>query len=809
MLLAYESVIAAVHGQLPSSHHMSSMQTPPPFPPETFGPPQPTPDYARPGYGYGVPSRPPSDFAAQLREWTDVVARGRWLILGAVAAVLLPLGAYLALASDVYEASAQLYVETGSGGPLAGVLPAGVGESMVGQDRGISDELYILQNAEDLALATAERLIEEAGAPEAPAFTILETETGETASAETVAGRITESYIQIRQDGSGANGVRVSARSRVPAEASLIANLYAEAYVARTQNSSRASVSASREFLESQADSVATELASRENAALTYMDEQGAVRLDDEAANIVSQLASLEAARDQARVEAGMESSRITELRSQIAQLQGNVAQRMGSGTDRALRQDEEQLTTLRGRLETIYLRDPSLRDRPDVPAEVATLRSQIDGLEARVRQQSGRLVQESIAAGGVDAATEGLPRLSALRDRLTAAEVALRGHRSRVDILNGRIASYRSELDRIPGQTVELARLVRQRESAERLALGLDQKLQEARVAESAELGYAEVVRAADVPNTPVAPNRPLMAVLGLALGLGLGLVLAVGRSQLDQAIRRPSQLRELGHPLLGVIPDMTRLIEEDHEGATAMGIKGWEVDSRIVSIINPMSTAAESFRGLRTSIQFSRPDTVVQTILVTSPSPGEGKSTVAANLAVVMAQSGRRTLLVDADLRRPRVDTLFGMPRSPGLSDYVSGTGDQRDLTVADDFDVLPAGTSVPNPAEHLGSRAFRDLLETFKGAYDLVIIDAPPVMAATDPVLLSTQVDAVVVVAAAGTTKDFELQHAVEEIQSVGGQVVGVVLNRFDVTQEYGYRYQYSYKYGSKYTYGTDDA
>ncbi|WP_412062424.1 polysaccharide biosynthesis tyrosine autokinase [Rubrivirga sp. IMCC45206] len=782
------------------------MPTPTPFPPETFGPPAQAPDYSRAGYGYGPPSRPPTDFAAQIREWTDVVARGRWLILAAVLAVMIPVGLYLLLAPDVYEASTQLYVETESGGPLSGLLPGG---GDVGGGRGISDELYILQNAEDLAEATAARLIAEAEMPDATAFSVLETESGEIPSVKVVAARITGSYLQIRQDGSGANGVRLSARSQIPEEAAMIANLYAKAYVDRTQNSSRASVSASREFLEAQADSVATELAARENAALTYMDEQDAVRLDDEAANIVSQLAALEAARDQARVEAGMESSRITELRSQIAQLEGTVAQRMGSGTDRALRADEERLGALKGQLEAIYLRDPALRDQADVPADVATLRSQIARVEARVRQQSGQLVEESIAAGGVDAATEGLPRLSALRDRLTAAEVSLRGYRSRVDILNGRISSYRSELDRIPGQTVALARLVREQQSAERLALGLDQKLQEARVAESAELGYAEVVRTAGVPDTPVAPNRPRLAILGLLIGLGLGLVLAVGRSQLDQAIRRPSQLRELGHPLLGVIPDMTRLIEEDHEGAAAMGIKGWEVDSRIVTIINPMSTAAEAFRGLRTSIQFSRPDAPVQTILVTSASPGEGKSTVAANLAVVMAQAGRRTLLVDADLRRPRVDKLFGMARSPGLSDYISGNADERDLTVADDFDVLPAGTTIPSPAEHLGSRAFRDLLETFKGAYDLVIIDAPPVLAATDPVLLSTQTDAVVVVATAGKTKDFELNYAVEEVQAVGGQVIGVILNRFDVTQEYGYRYQYSYKYGNKYTYGADEA
>ncbi|MEM0964200.1 MAG: polysaccharide biosynthesis tyrosine autokinase, partial [Bacteroidota bacterium] len=442
-------------------------------------------------------------------------------------------------------------------------------------------------------------------------------------------------------------------------------------------------------------------------------------------------------------------------------------------------------------------------------PANIENIRGQIATLEQRIRTASDQLVNESIAAGGVDAAAEGLPRLAALRDQLTAAEISLRGLRSRIGILNGRISSRRGELSRIPEQSVELARLVRERQSAERLALGLDQRLQEARVAESAELGYAEIVRDADVPYGPVSPNRPRTTLLGILLGLGLGIALAVGRAHLDQRIRRPAQLKDLGYPLLGVVPDVAELVDEEFDGAETLDVGGRSVDTRLVTLLNPMSTAAESFRGLRTSVQFSRPDAVIQTILVTSPSPSEGKSTVAANLAVVMAQSGRRTLLIDGDLRRPKVAKQFGMARSPGLTDYLSGAGVQRDLTVADDLDVLPAGSTVPNPAEHLGSKSLRDLLGVFKEAYDVVIVDAPPVMAATDPVLLSTQVDATIVVAAAARTKDFELQHAVEEVQSVGGKVIGVVLNRFDISKEYGYRYQYAYRYGKKYAYGHDAA
>ena len=754
--------------------------------------------------GYYTPGAPPTSLGNQIREWIDILARGRWMILAAVLAIGIPVAIYAFLAPDVYEASTKLFVETGSSEALGAVLPGSDGD-ILGADRGVENELYILQNAELLAEKTAEGLLDRADAAAGPAMTILRPDaSGALPSVKAVAARV-GTYLEVSQDG-GANGIRVSAKSRVPEEAALIANLYAQAYVDRTQNSSRASVTASREFLESQSDSVAVQLAEREEATRTYMNREGAVRLDEEAASLVSQLAALEAERDQARVEAGMQSSRIAELRAQVGRLEGTVASRLGSTADRDLAQDEARLAAVRDRLESIYLRDPSLRSQSPAPADVTELRRQIDTLERRVSDANARRVAESMAAGGVDAATSGLPRLSALRDQLTEAEVSLSGLRSRVSLLTDRIASRQGELAQIPSQSVELARLMRDRQSAERLALGLDQKLQEARVAESAELGYAEIIRTATTPHEPIGPNRLRMTLLGLLLGLGLGIALAVGRAQLDQTIRRPAHLKDLGYPQLGVVPDVTDLIAEDFGGAETYTVYGREVDTHLVTMLSPMSTASEAFRGLRTSVQFSRPDTVIETLLVTSASPGEGKSTVAANLAVVMAQAGRRTLLVDADLRRPRVHHQFGINRLPGLSDALNG-GDLEPVPVADDLYVLPAGALVPNPAEHLGSAAFRDLVARLRESYDMIIFDAPPVMAATDPVLLSTQMDGTILVASSGKTKTFELQYADEELQRVGARTIGVVLNGFDVSSEYGYRYQYAYQYGSKYSYGNE--
>ncbi|OZC03440.1 hypothetical protein BSZ36_10880 [Rubricoccus marinus] len=675
----------------------------------------------------------------------------------------------------------------------------------------MANELYLLQYAQDLADDAARALLVEAetAGGELP---ITQTNDGDLAPVETVANRVGNA---IRVDGAqdGVEGIQISAVSQSPVEAARVANLYADLYVARTQSSSRSSVSASRSFLKRQVDSVAVELRAREEATEAYMNREGAVRLDQEASNLVGQLSQLEAERDQARVEVGIRSNQIATLRNQIESLEQNVETRLRATADRELSESQARVASLRAQLNQEYLSNPEFRNGgADVPARVLNAQREVATLERRIEQLSGQIAREAMAAGGVDGNTSGLSRIANLRDQLGQAQVELSGLRERINILNSRISEYQGDLDQVPAQTVDLARLIRDRESTEQLLRNLTAKLQEVSVRESAELGYAEVLRPAPVPSTPAAPNRTRIMMLGLAIGLGLGVVLAVGRDQLDQRIRRPIDLRDMGYPVLGVIPSIDRLIEDDFGGAETVRVQDRDVDTRLVTLLVPVAQASEAFRGLRTSIQFSRPDTVIQTILVTSGSPGEGKTTMSSNLAAVMAQSGRRTLLVDCDLRRSRAHKLFGLNREPGLTDLLSrGANGPASgaaigaVEVADDLFVLPAGSHVPNPSEHLGSLALRQQLDQFKKEFDIIILDAPPVMAATDAVLLSTQVDASMLVAAAGKTKDYELEFAVTELTNVGAHIIGVVLNRFDITKEYAYRAQYRYQYGKKYTYG----
>jgi len=202
------------------------------------------------------------------------------------------------------------------------------------------------------------------------------------------------------------------------------------------------------------------------------------------------------------------------------------------------------------------------------------------------------------------------------------------------------------------------------------------------------------------------------------------------------------------------------------------------------LISLKNPKSRSAEAFRTLRTNIQFSSLDTELKSIVVTSSGSGEGKSTVMANLAITMAESGKRVILVDCDLRKPSIHKKMGVTNSVGLTNVLVQNVKKEDCmaesTVKNLF-ILTSGPIPPNPAELLGTKKMRDFIEDLKNEFDMVLIDAPPVLAVTDAQILSTIADGVIFVASYGEAQKNAMVDAKELIDKVGGKVIGIVFNK----------------------------
>jgi capsular exopolysaccharide synthesis family protein len=219
------------------------------------------------------------------------------------------------------------------------------------------------------------------------------------------------------------------------------------------------------------------------------------------------------------------------------------------------------------------------------------------------------------------------------------------------------------------------------------------------------------------------------------------------------------------------------------------------------LVASLRSKAPESEAYRTLRTNIQFSSVDKPVKSLLVTSSSPGEGKSTTTANLAVVLAQTGQTVIVVDTDLRRPVLHKVFEVPNNTGLTTAIlAGDADhveaQLQPTEIDNLRVLTSGPIPPNPSELLGSQRMGALVQALATLADIVIFDSPPVLAVTDAAVLARQVDGVLLVADAGRTKEHALAAAAGELQKTGGNLLGVALNRLDSRRGYNYYYYYYY-------------
>ena len=764
-----------------------------------------------------------SQSAFDLRELFDILLRGKWTILGATLLLAIPVAILSALQPSLYQSYSLLLVDK-QNTSLADVLPEQPAAAFFRRERNLGNELLVLNESLPLAEDVAAQLIQMKTLPgtDRP-ISVLQgvglgpdgqpVETDSSLTVREVALRLQQTQVTASQQSTEADAIRVVAVSTVPAEAELIANAYAEAFVRMTRESSREGVSASREFLEEQVGDRGTDLERLDSEMQAYMMREGAVALDQETSQLVNQIADLQARRDAASVRIRTQQASIAALESERRRLESQLSGRLSSGLDARLEALQARVREIENELQPFYLENPELRTDPSGAPRVAQLQEELSRAQGELRTVSGRLSSQSLGSGsGPGDNSSGFARASEIRAQIADARVQLSAAQAERGQLASRLSQYEAELSSIPRQSIELAQLQRERQAAEQLYGALESNLQEARVAEQSQLGYARIIRPALRPLAPFSPRRGWNILLATLFGLAAGSVLAIARVRLDHRINRPDDIREFGVPLLATIPNTDELIKRDFDGRETTNVDGREVDNHIVTLLNPMAAASEAYRALRTAVQFSRPDVVVETILVTSSNPSEGKSVTAANLAVTMAQAGRRVLLVDADLRKPTAHRKLGTNREPGLVQRLFGEVSVRPEDVplvADDLHLLTAGTIVPNPSELIGSKRMRELIDEMRTYYDVIIFDAPPVLAATDAVLLSTQCDATLVVVRAGRTKDYDLDTSLEAMQSVGASVIGTVLNGFDINQAYGYRYKYAYRYGSDYAYGSTEA
>jgi polysaccharide biosynthesis transport protein len=390
--------------------------------------------------------------------------------------------------------------------------------------------------------------------------------------------------------------------------------------------------------------------------------------------------------------------------------------------------------------------------------------------------------------------------------------EADYRGARQRELLLKEALDQQKAETNQMAEKLVQYNILKREADTNKQLYDGMLQKLKEAGINAGLRSSNIRIVDPALIPSGPSRPNRTRNFLLSLAVGLLGGIGLALLREYLDNTVKTPDDIERLSRlPSLAVVPALSNSSGNGRSRfskllkSPVVGAK--EGRAELVSHNMPQSQMSEAFRALRTSLLLSQADHPPQVILMTSALPREGKTTAAVNLAVTLAQLGDKTLLVDADLRKPGINRALSLVdgKHAGLSSYLAGVSSLDLITVPHpaitNLAAIPTGPIPPNPADLLSSRRLTELIGDLRSRYKFVVVDSPPIMAATDAVILSVLVDGVLMVVRSGETPKEAFTRTRDLLAGVKCRLLGVVLNAVDSSSPdyyYSYRY-YPYSYG----------
>lgn len=465
----------------------------------------------------------------------------------------------------------------------------------------------------------------------------------------------------------------------------------------------------------------------------------------------------------------------------------------------------------------TLYVRQNVERKGAEAEKTLGFLGTMLPQLRTQIEESENRFNQFRNRNSAFDLSAEAKLVLEQ-SVKLQTAELELRQKRKELEArftpqhpslqtIDAQIKSITTEQGAVSGRVKafpsveqDLLRLTRDLKVNTELYASLLNSSQQLHLVKEGKVGNVRIVDVAAVPERPVKPQRSMVVALAAVLGLLAGLALAFLRNSLRPGIKDPADIEQ--HAGLHVFASVPH---SEAQVARAKDVKAKTPGSHVLALVAPQDPAVESLRSLRTALQFAMLDATSNIVLITGPTPGIGKSFTSVNFAAVLGAANKKVLLIDADLRKGHINHYFGQGRERGLSEVLSGSVQLADAlrrNVAPNVDFLATGTLPPNPAELLMTAATQALLQQLASQYDLVIIDTPPVLAASDTAILAPLAGAVFLVARAEVSTLGELQESAKRLAQSGVQTRGVIFNDLN-TSKRRYGYGVGYKYG-KYRY-----
>lgn len=693
---------------------------------------------------------------------------------------------YAMNAVDIYRSESTLKLTKSGGSILQSPFLPEIQD--FGSDRFISNEIEILKSynlRERVAQALIDTLI---SYPDDSKFELLfkaepafggKEEQRQVQSLEAITAMLSSISVEQKR---GLDIILIAAESPSAFEAALIANTFADQYRMFNLQLNRDQLTFVKNFLEEQKENKRKELQDAEDLLRSFQEKGGVIALDAQANELIRQLSHFEAQSNATQIELMASEEILIKLKSNLKEQDPRLADYLESLTSEVyLNALQKQLSELQLQKDlAISAADPSM----DISPKIKEYDTRIKDLRIKLDEKI------EVLKAGIYASSPG--EVKELTRKIIDEELKSKSLKISRDGLEQIVKRYEQRFNTLPRTSIDLARFQRNRESTEKLYVLLEEKYQEALINEQSQPGNVLIIDNAREPKNPAKPNRLLIILVGTVLGLGLAFGYVFVRNYFDNTIKTPEDIQKMNVNVLAWIPQIDEI---DIDGTP----------SEFVIAKFPESIPSEAFRALRTRIHFSKPDSrSLQTILVTSAAPREGKTTVALNLAGSFAQTNKKTLLIDCDFRKPRIHNIFGVSKTPGLIDYLFDECKLEDIIRASEvknLSYITSGTIPPNPAEMLGSQQLENFLADMKKIYDLIIIDSPPVVAVTDSEILSRKVDGTLLIVSSEMTETDMLKRAVELLKSDNAFLIGTVLNNFSYKAGYASYYKYYYYYAPK--------
>ena len=600
----------------------------------------------------------------------------------------------------------------------------------------------------------------------------------------------------------GTNIIDISYTSVWPEEAKLIVNAIASVYQNLDQKWSGEKAQNSVQFLMELVDEQETNLRAAEKSLTHFKKQERMYNLDGNAIAIISQISTIESELYNASSEINIKQEKYNLLKSKLTQDEKTLA-------DQLMNNINIQVISLRNEISQLEAGlIQNIAQYGENHGAVIELKSKMNALKSQLNTKVHELTKQGIIV------QDPLQARQNIVTNLITLDSEIMGLKLRKNESEKLHKIFEKKLDLLPPKQLEFSRLQRNNIVLNQNYSLLRQKLEEAKINVASQVGKVQIVDVARYPrDSSQDPNRTIL--MGLIFGFGVGVALALGIEFLDNTIKTIHDIERKNLSVLGIIPS----IGDEYNYSNKK--KGWllnrnsqtsskstrNLKRKLITREDPRSPVSEAYRSLRTSMLYTSPDKKIKSILVSSAGPGEGKTTTVANLAITYANLGKKTILIDTDLRRPVIHKVLDLKKEPGITDYLSGSIDNfKDIIQATEIEnlyVVTSGIIPPNPSELLGSQRMTDLIRMLEADWDMILFDSPPLVAVTDATMVSKEIDQIIMVVKVGQTDKKAFDHTISSLRNVNAPLGGIILNAVTRKNSYGsyyYYYQYYHYYGS---------